>query len=237
MSPTRLLLPIAASALLWTGCIELSHVETGPMQTEPVTIDGAGAQRADVQLDLGAGELHVSGGAAKLLEGTFDYNVPAWKPSVTSSMNGSHATVTIKQPEHVRLGGNTHYTWNLALNNKVVLDLTLNCGAGEARLNLGDLDLRDVNVHIGVGEVDLNLEGHPTRDYDVNISGGVGQATVRLPHDVGIWAQAHGGIGSINVEGLEKHGDHYENSQYDSAKVNVRVKVQGGVGEIRIVGT
>ncbi len=231
-----MLLPLAASLFLLTGCVELSHTPTGPLREEPVSVDLAGAQRADVELDLGAGELAVHGGAQKLVEGTFEYNVPDWKPMMHTSSNGSHATVTIKQPDHVRLGGNQRYAWNLALNNKVLFDLTLNCGAGQARLNLGDLDLRSVNVHIGVGQVDLDLEGHPTRDYEVNISGGIGQATVHLPQDVGIRAEAHGGIGSINVSGLEKRGDHYENSLYDNAKVNVRLKVDGGIGEIRIIG-
>ena len=69
---------------------------------------------------------------------------------------------------------------------------------------------------------------------DVKISGGVGQANVELPQDVGIWAEAHGGIGSINISGLNKHGDLWENDLYDKAKVNVRLEVQGGIGEIRI---
>lgn len=232
----HLLFPLTASVVLLTGCIELSHTPAGPLRDEPVSIELGGADRADVELDMGAGQLTVRGGAQKLMEGTFEYNVPDWKPRVQTSTNGAHATVTIKEPEHVRLGGNQQYAWNLSLNNKVLYDLALNCGAGEARLHLGDLDLRSVNVHIGVGQVDLDLEGHPTRDYEVNISGGVGQATVRLPHDVGVRAEAHGGIGSINVTGLERHGDHYENSQYDNAKVNVRLKVDGGIGEIRIIG-
>lgn len=232
----RLLLPVTASALLFTGCIELNHTPEGPPRHDPIAIDLGSTQRANVELDLGAGELNVNGGAQKLVDGTFDYNIAEWKPRVYSSTNGSHATVTIKQPEHVHLMGDQHYAWNLSFNNKVLLDLTLNCGAGHANLHLGDLDLRSVTVHIGVGQVDLDLEGHPTRDYDVNISGGVGQATVRLPKGVGVRAEAHGGIGSINVTGLEHRGDHYENDLYDTANVNVRLKVEGGIGEIRIIG-
>jgi len=38
------------------------------------------------------------------------------------------------------------------------------------------------------------------------------------------------------VSGLEKRGDHYENDLYDKAKVNLRLKVEGGIGEIRIIG-
>jgi hypothetical protein len=88
---------------------------------------------------------------------------------------------------------------------------------------------------MGAGQVDLDLRGKPTHDYDVSISGGVGQATVYLPQGVGIWAQAHGGLGSITVTGLDKQDDHWQNNLYDNSKVNVRLKVEGGIGQIRII--
>jgi hypothetical protein len=224
---------VAFAAILLTAC-DMETRATGPLRDEPIEIGGDGVERANVELDMGAGEMRLGGGASKILEGRFEYNSDALKPLVKSSSSGSHATITIRQPEHVRVAGNQRYKWDLQLNDRVLLDLALNCGAGEARLNLGSLHLRHVEVHMGAGQVDLDLRGKPTRDYDVKISGGVGQANVELPQDVGIWAAAHGGIGSINISGLDKHGDHWENDLYDKAKVNVRLEVQGGIGEIRI---
>ena len=185
---------------------------------------------------MSMGQLKVSGGGTKLLEGTLDYNVPRFKPIVTSSVNGVHATVTVRQPDQHADFQRVHNEWDLQLANRLLLDLTVNCGAGQAKLDLGDVKLRDLQVHIGVGQVDLDLTGKPTRDYDVTIHGGIGQANVRLPEGVGIYATAHGGIGSINVTGLEKHGDHWQNDLFDKAKVNVRVEVNGGIGEIRLIG-
>lgn len=225
---------VAVPALFLVAC-EFDHTETGPLKEEPFSLDRGSVQRANIELNMGAGEMNVRGGAAKLIEGRFEYNVPAWKPQVQTSINGTHATVTIRQPEHFNMGGNKHYIWDLQLNDQVVTDLILNCGAGQARLNLGDVTMRSLDVHMGAGQVELDLRGKPTRDYDVNISGGVGQATIHLPEGVGIWAQAHGGIGSITVTGLDKQDDHWQNSLYDNSKVNVRVKVQGGIGEIRII--
>ena len=206
------------------------------MQDSAVSIDKGKVDHANIELNIGAGELNLRSGTEKLIDGRFEFNVPDWKPKVDSSVNGSHVTVTIQQPNDTHAFGNQHNVWNLQLNDKVLMDLALNCGAGRARLDLGDLSLRSINVHMGAGQVDLNLEGHPSRDYDVNIAGGVGQATVRLPHDVGIRAEAHGGLGTINVSGLEKKGGAWENDLYDNAKVNVRLKVEGGIGEIRIIG-
>ena len=221
--------------LLMAGC-EFDHVVTGPLRDEPISIDSGHADHARIELDMGAGELTLRGGAQKLLEGRFEYNVPEWKPQVRTSVGGSYADVVVKEPENVRLGGNARYLWDLQMNDHMVMDLSLNCGAGQARMNLGDLDLRTLTVHIGVGQVDVDLRGYPSRDYDVHVSGGVGQATIWLPQGVGVRAEAHGGLGSIDVSGLEKHGDHYENNLYDSAKANVQLKVEGGIGEIRIIG-
>ncbi len=222
--------------LLLAACQVDRSTTTGPMQDVAVSIDKGAVNHANVELNMSAGELNLRSGTEKLIDGRFEFNVPGWKPNVRSSLNGSHATVTIGEPNGVHTFGNQHYVWDLQLNNKVLMDLALNCGAGQARMDLGDLSLRSVAVHMGAGQVDLDLEGHPSRDYEVNISGGVGQATIRLPHDVGVRAEAHGGIGSINVTGLEKKGGAWENELYDTAKVNIRLKVEGGIGEIRIIG-
>ncbi len=209
---------------------------SGPMQQASVHIDRGSTERANVRLDMKAGQMNVRGGASQLVDGTFSYNVPEWKPKVRSDNSGSQAEIEITQPSAGNFGGNHKYMWDLAMNDQVALDLAVHCGAGQAKLDLGDLDLRRVQVHMGAGQVDLDLRGKPTHDYQVEIQGGVGQASIHLPEDVGVWAEAHGGLGSITVTGLDKKEDHWENNLYNKAKTNVRLKVEGGIGEVRIIG-
>ncbi len=227
---------MAAGTLVLTGCV-FDRVATGPTKTDKISLNLDNAQSASVEFDIAAGELNVRGGTSKLVDGRVEYNVPRWEPEVTDENTGQTARVVIKQPEHGSGGGggNTRNHWDFAINDKVQLDFRLSCGAGEARLELGDLNLEKVNVQMGAGQVNLDLEGHPTRSYSVNIQGGVGQAVVRLPRNVGIRAEAHGGLGSIEVEGLAKHGDYYSNDLYGNSKVNVLLQVEGGIGEIRII--
>jgi hypothetical protein len=235
MPPRVLFLLLAALTLASVGC-EFDTTPPGPTRETSIHLDKGTTERANIDLDMAAGELRVRGGADKLIDGRFEFNVPTWEPKIDTSNNGSHASVKISQPHNTHMGGHKVYVWDLQLNNDVLLDLAINCGAGEANLNLGDLDLRHIQVHMGAGQVNLDLRGKPTRDYDVEVAGGVGQANVHLPEDVGIWAEAHGGLGSITVTGLDKKDDHWQNSQYDDAKVKVHVKVEGGIGEIRIIG-
>jgi hypothetical protein len=58
---------------------------------------------------------------------------------------------------------------------------------------------------------------------------------VHLPAEAGIYAEAHGGIGSINVRGLHHEGGHWVSESYDQAENKIRIDVQGGIGEIRLI--
>ncbi len=224
-----------AAALSWlAGCT----VETaGPVHHEYNSIDRGQVEYLHLNLIMGAGELRVGAGTEKLIRTDFGYNTPAWKPVVDFQSAGGRGEMTIRQPEtHQANFGHNQYNWDLRLNRDVPLDLSVHFGAGEAKLDLGGLVLRSVNVDMGVGQVDMDLRGFPKQNYSVNINGGVGEATVRLPADVGLVADAHGGIGEIHTSGLRKQdGGRYVNDAYGTAKVTVHVTVNGGIGSIRLI--
>src|SRR5258708_10914542 len=102
-------------------------------------------------------------------------------------------------------------------------------------MNLGSLTLRSVELHMGVGNLDMDLRGNPKRDYDVQIHGGVGNATVRLPANVSIVADASGGIGNIEAQGLEKHGGRWVNRAHSDAKVTIHLDAKVGTRTIRLL--
>ena len=126
-----------------------------------------------------SGNLTIGGGAQKLLNADFIYNVPSWRPEVRYTSTSTHGDLTIRQPGqgHAQIG-HTRYEWDLALNNDVPMDLNLHFGAGEAHLELGSLALRSVDVGMGVGKLEMDLRGNPKHNYDVRIHGGIG--SIRL---------------------------------------------------------
>ena len=227
-------LVVVAGALCLSSCV--IQVNTGPTRHEVREFDRQGVERLRVELRMGAGELKVRGGAEKLARADFTYNVDAWKPEVRYHGATGSGDLTIEQPgkNHSSIGDTT-YRWDLQLANDVPVDLIANFGAGESQMDLGSLDLRRVEVQMGVGELRMDLRGRPKHDYDVRIRGGVGEATVHLPRDVGVYASGRGGIGEIHTEGLRRQGDHWVNDAYDDAKVRIHVDVEGGIGEIRLI--
>jgi predicted membrane protein len=81
----------------------------------------------------------------------------------------------------------------------------------------------------------MDLRGPLKHSYDVSIHGGIGEATVRVPVDAGIYAEAHGGIGEISVRGLQHENGHWVSPTYDSATNKIRIEINGGIGQIKVI--
>ena len=165
---------VISAALTLSAC---GGASKGPEQHESRSVDLDKSERVRAELKLPVGELDVRGGAQKLLDADFTYNVAA-KPEVRYSSPGVVGDLTIEQHGPTSSIGNSKSHWNLRFNDNVPLDLRVEFGAGEARLNLGSLSLRSVNVEMGAGTLRLDLRGTPSKDYSVRIRGGVGEATV-----------------------------------------------------------
>ena len=221
-----------AALLLLSSC---NQQPAGPTKHEAVHFDLDKSERVRVELRMGAGELRVSGGSPYLAEADFTYNVPAWKPVVNYHATGAVGDLEISQPPGGATFAETKYEWDVRLNDSRETDLIAKLGAGQVDMKLGSLPLRNVELNMGAGEVKVDLRGEPKRSYDVRIHGGVGSATVYLPKGVGISATASGGIGSIDVSGLEERNGRYVNPEQLHSPVTVRVEVQGGVGEIKLI--
>ena len=224
---------LALSWIALTGC-DFEPVATGPLQTETRTVERDKSELVRAEERMGAGELNVRGGAQKMLEAEFRYDVPQWKPEIRYNATGFRGILTIEQPSGRKVSGKAICGWKLRFNDDTPLDMIVHIGVGQAELDLGSLSLRSVEVNIGVGEVKMDLRGTPKHDYDVTIQGGVGEATIQLPRGVGVVADAHGGIGEINAHGMRKRGSRYVNDLYDNAKVVVHLDVKGGIGSINL---
>jgi hypothetical protein len=221
---------ILAAAVTAGAC----HAIPRESQTLSRSVELDKAESVNVELKMGAGELTVGGDAAKLFDGRFRFNVPSWEPVVDYQGGGTRASLRVEQPSGSSSWGNTENDWDLRLNNDVPLDVKASLGAGKATMNLGSLNLRSLEIHQGVGELTLDLRGKPAHSYDVRVSGGVGSTHIRVPAGVAIVAAAKAGLGSVDFQGLEKHGDAWSNPGHENDPVVIHLDVKGGVGEIRI---
>jgi hypothetical protein len=239
-----------------TGCDEGARV--GDLQTKSETVELGDADSVSVEIEMGAGELDVSGGAGELLEATFTYNVDELDPEVTYSNN-----ILIVQHCDAKGGIGTFFDldeyrneWDLRFNENVPMEMNIDLGAGRTDLVLGSLALTSLDIDAGAGEVNLDLSGSQSlnqldydmgagkftldltgdwqEDLDASLQGGLGDLTLRLPADVGVRIEVDTGIGSVDASGLTKDGDTYTNDAYGESDVTMSIKIDGGVGKINL---
>jgi uncharacterized protein DUF2154 len=210
--------------------------QVGKMQSESKSVDPKNAESARTQLKMGAGELNITGGADQLMEGEFSYNVPEWKPKVSYDVSGEEGELIVKQgsAEGADLSGDARNEWDISLNDEEPTDLVVQMGAGESDLDLDSLTLTGLDLQMGAGKTTVDLTGGYAQSFDASIQGGVGEATVLLPSEVGVKAKAEGGLGKINAKGLKKVGNSYVNDAYGESDVNLSVDIQGGIGQINL---
>jgi hypothetical protein len=234
MKRFALLLVAAIAVVIFVAACQMQQV--GEMQRESRSIQPEDAQSARVNLMMGAGELKVSGAADALMEGEFSYKVLDWKPKVNYDVSGDTGELTVEQgsSEGVRLGGDARNEWDIRFNDEVPTDLLVEMGAGESNLDLDSLTLTGLDLQMGAGETTVDLTGDYGQDLDASIEGGVGEATVLVPSEVGVRVRAEGGLGKINAEGFQREGQAYVNDAYGESDVTLDVDVRGGVGAINL---
>jgi hypothetical protein len=100
---------------------------------------------------MGAGKLNLTGGADRLMEGDFSYNVSDWKPKVGYDISDKKGELVVKQgsAKGARLGAGARNEWDIRLNDEVSTDLVVQMGAGESDLDLDSLTLRGLNLQMG----------------------------------------------------------------------------------------
>ncbi|MBN2466326.1 hypothetical protein JXD38_11965 [candidate division WOR-3 bacterium] len=231
----------AVLILTLAGCYVPSP-KLGKSETLQQNIGLAGAETVRASISIGVGKLKLAGGADSLLDARFEYNIPDWKPAVTYSVTDSLGRLVVEQPSRVvgaTWPGNVRYDWDLKLNPNVPLELEIDMGVGKTDVDLRGLDVRRFALEAGVGEGSVDLSGPRTSDLDATIEAGVGRLTLILPADVGVRVKAEGGLGHVSANGLKSQDDAWVNDAWGKTKASLRVRVEGGIGEVemRLVGS
>lgn len=250
------LLIVIVVLLMATACA--GGVRVGDLQTKSQTVELDDADSVNVEIQMGAGELDISGGASELLEASFAYNVEEMNPQATYS-DGRLEVKDSDVQEGIRsLFDLDEYRneWDLRINESVPMAMNIDLGAGRSNLALGALALTNLSIEGGAGDVDLDLTGSQSlrqldfelgagdanidltgewqNDLDAKIVGGLGEFTLRLPSNVGVRIDVQTGIGNVDASGLSKDGDTYTNDAYGVSDITLRIDVEGGVGQINL---
>ncbi len=150
--------------------------------------------------------------------------------------------------------------WHVDFNPNVPLQLNINTGVGQSRLDLSALQLTSLSLNVGVGSVIVELpasaetltaqiragvgETNVTIPEDaaviLGINGGVGSVSVDVPDHTAVRLEANTGLGNINVPGnfadLGESNDNqiWETPGFEAADQRITITFEGGIGNLTI---
>ena len=209
---------------------------TGELKQENQRIELAGAGSLHTEIKMLEGVLMLQGGEPAM-DASYTYDTADWKPpdvqyTVESSGMGR---LTIEQQSTNRPAMRQgRCEWRIELNHSIPTELDVVFGAGEAELDLKDLNLTRLRVKGGVGKMSLDLSGSLKQSLEALIQTGIGDTLIRIPKTTGVRVQSSVGLGSIHTNGLQRDGNLYINPLYGQTDENLDLILEGGIGKITL---
>jgi hypothetical protein len=171
--------------LAGTPLNRLWNVGTGDWQTQAVAFSAQDVETAVLDIEIGppGAEVYALEDSRNLIEGTisymdeylFDSHVAHGQATVKLSPYGGEEWVI--EPGNWS-DSNLMPPWQLGLNPRIPVSLSLVAAAGSSNIDLRQLILQDLSVNTSAGEVELWLPGG---DYDANFQTNAASTMIVLP--------------------------------------------------------
>ncbi|MBA4385219.1 MAG: hypothetical protein C0410_10830 [Anaerolinea sp.] len=148
---------VALTLMACSFTVNVPSVDTGVSNTLEISEPAlTGIDTNEVTIEMGAGTLSITDGASDLIDGTIKYNVTNWKPEITRSSN----RITISQNNSSNVGfpdGDIQNDWNLQFG-EAPIDLTVNAGAYEGKIDLSGLSITNLNISDGASKATVQFD-------------------------------------------------------------------------------
>lgn len=223
---------IAAGA--WILITRLAPVQDFDTQEYALPLEGASS--AKIIMKHGAGVIQVSSLESKgdLLKGSFSGGV---HPFV--SREGDHIKVSLKSGVDFmqvfpRFSGGQGLDWNVAINKKTKVDLKMETGASDNRLDLTDLQVGELRLDTGASSTEMDLP-KAAGFTKIKVNSGAASLLVRVPKKVAAKIFVQGLVSKdIDQNRFPRQGKYFQSPDYDDAANKVEIRVESGVGSLEV---
>jgi hypothetical protein len=232
MFTKKLLLVIAVLACTTLACgftvnVPITtDIKTGPTVTEEilVTDPDPDADRMDVSIAFGAGELKIDSGAEALIEGTAVYNVEDLRPEVKTSDDRVEISTGNLEIEGIpRFDDRMENEWDLILSDRP-MNLRIIAGAYQGDIELGGLSLTELHITDGAADVRVDFD-EPNQEVLEDFNYETGASSVVLTN-----------LGNANFKSMVFQGGagNYELDFSGEMQADADVLVQTGLSNLLV---
>jgi hypothetical protein len=228
--------------LILLGIFFIIGTSRGPVEMvqEEGSVDLAGAASATVRIKHGAGVINMDNRAdpGKLASGTFTNGLDA-----KVNKTGDHLDV-VMQPERWIFPdlmlpwnwiANRGYQWDFGLTKEVPLNLVFETGAGEAKIDLTELQVKEVKFSTGASSTEIKLPASAGITH-VRVEAGAASVVMYVPDGVAARIESESGLASISIDQsrFPKMNGYYQSSNYEEAENKTDIRLSSGVASIEI---
>lgn len=190
----------------------------------------------DLYMDFGGGRLRVRGGASddRLLEGQFYHR--GKRPEVSAEEDGTTMNVSLKRRgTTVGFGQRDRERWIVKLNETMPVDLRLDAGGAQVRLDLADIVLKKLDLETGAADVDLIL-GAKSDEVECDVSCGAASIDMVIPAGAGLRVDKETAISSFSTGDIDlvESGRYLESPDFDTRSVRIFLNLDSGISSLRI---
>jgi hypothetical protein len=182
-----------------------------------------GVEVAQLDLEMGAGTLELSGGAEDLIEGEIRYNISEWEPDLIRSANGF--SIRQRNLENIRISTDDIVNeWNLRLG-QFPIDLTISAGAYKGILDFTGVPLTNLSISDGASQATVRFDQPNTVEMD------------RLRYRTGASEVTLEGLANANAANLMFEGGagSYTLDFSGNLQRNMNVNITAGVSSVKVI--
>jgi hypothetical protein len=190
----------------------------------------------NLRMDFGGGRLKVRGGANadQLIEGQFYHS--GRKPETTAETNGETMEVTLsRKSSSVTIGQRSRERWIVKVNETVPVNLSLEAGGAQVRLDLADIVVNKLDLETGAADIDVIL-GTKSSQVECDVNCGAASIDMVIPAGAGLRVDRQSALSSFSSGDLDlvEKGDFLETPEFDTRSVRILLNIESGVSSFRI---
>ena len=226
---------VVLAASIWLVSNPIQSMKMSPGNAITQSLDGAKAARVNLEPPAGYLSVKVLEDSPSLLEGNIALQGSESFSKDFSVQNGT-AVLRLKG-EGVYIGfgptGSKSRKWDMRLNGGVPVDLSVNMGAGDANLDLSQLNLTAAQVNMAVGSTTMILPA--AGKLNITLSGAIQSVTLIMPPSTALRVHLRGGLTATSMPaGFIQDAKVYTSENYDSSANQVDVYVNQAIGALTV---
>ncbi len=225
---------LSMATLVWIGLGGVepnSQTSTQSLSSQQITYD---VKRAEVSIKAGASRLSINSNESDVIA---QANLDSSRSKIeqTSRIENNVANISYSmQATENWWRGSSQNSLDISLTRKLPIDLLIDAGASDIRLNLEEVNLNSLNVSAGASSVIVRL-GNKALQTKAMIDAGASSVIIRVPRSSGVEIKLDSGLVGASLDDFKEiDKTTYQTANFATAEKTISLQAKVGLASFRV---